>query len=116
MEQVIVGIDVSKDQLDVAVRPSGEAFVVARNAAGLEELVQRLAGLAPHLVALEATGGFETVVAAWGRPFCRSPWSTRHRSVLSPSARQKGQSRPDRRCRDRPFRRGDQPRAAAAAG
>jgi transposase len=55
---------VSKDRLDVAVRPSGEAFVVARNAAGLEELVARLVGLGVHLIALEATGGFETVVAA----------------------------------------------------
>ena len=52
-----VGIDVSKDRLDVAIRPSGEAFVVARNATGLEELGQRLASLAPYLVALEATGG-----------------------------------------------------------
>jgi transposase len=64
MEKVIIGIDVSKDRLDVAVRPTGEAFVVARNAAGLGELVARLEGLAPHLIALEATGGFETVVAA----------------------------------------------------
>lgn len=64
METIVVGIDVSKEQLDVAVRPSGEAFIVARNAAGLEALVQRLAGLGPHLIALEATGGFETVVAA----------------------------------------------------
>jgi transposase len=64
VEKVIVGIDVSKDRLDVAVRPSGEAFVVARNAAGLEELVARLVGLGVHLIALEATGGFETVVAA----------------------------------------------------
>jgi transposase len=64
MGSVIVGIDVSKDRLDVALRPSGEAFIVARNAAGLEELVLRLSAVAPHLVALEATGGYETVVAA----------------------------------------------------
>jgi len=64
MEKIVIGIDVSKDRLDVAVRPTGAAFVVARNAAGLGELVARLEGLAPHLVALEATGGFETVVAA----------------------------------------------------
>ena len=38
MDNVIVGIDVSKDRLDVALRPSGEAFVVERNAAGLEML------------------------------------------------------------------------------
>jgi transposase len=64
MESIIVGIDVSKNRLDVAVRPSGEVFVVERNAAGLELLVARLRELSPHIVALEATGGFETMVAA----------------------------------------------------
>jgi transposase len=64
METVIVGIDVAKDRLDVAVRPSGEAFPVARTAAGLDVLVERLKPLAPYLVVLEASGGFETVVAA----------------------------------------------------
>lgn len=60
----IVGIDVSKNRLDVAVRPSGEIFAVERNSAGLEQLTLRLKELSPDLVALEATGGFETVVAA----------------------------------------------------
>ena len=64
MDRIIVGIDVSKDRLDVAVRPSGEAFTVSRDAAGVEQLVARLRKLSPHLVALEATGGFEIVVAA----------------------------------------------------
>jgi transposase len=62
--EIIVGIDVSKDRLDVAVRPSGEAFVIARNPAGLEQLTLRLGGLPASLVALEASGGFETIVAA----------------------------------------------------
>ena len=64
MDSTIVGIDVAKDRLDVAVRPSGELFVVERNAGGLELLVERLKPLAPALVVLEATGGFETVAAA----------------------------------------------------
>lgn len=64
MDNIFVGIDVSKDRLDVAVRPSGEAFVVERNAAGLERLAGRLAALSPYIVALEATGGFETIAAA----------------------------------------------------
>jgi transposase len=64
MEDIIVGIDVSKDRLDVAVRPSGEAFAVERNAAGLEGLAARLGKLSPRVVALEATGGFETIAAA----------------------------------------------------
>lgn len=64
MDIITVGIDVSKDRLDVALRPSGEAFAVERNAAGLDRLVARLTELSPHVIALEATGGFETVVAA----------------------------------------------------
>jgi transposase len=48
----------------VAVRPSGERFVVLRTDAGIEELRERLRRLAPAVVGLEATGGYETVVAA----------------------------------------------------
>src|SRR5205814_9758413 len=64
MDAIFVGIDVSKDRLDVYVRPSGEAFVVTRDGKGLEELVERLRALVPRLIAVEATGGFETIVAA----------------------------------------------------
>jgi transposase len=64
MDAIVVGIDVSKDRLDVAVRPSGELFVVGRDAEGLQSLIGRLARLSPAIVAVEATGGFETVVAA----------------------------------------------------
>lgn len=64
MDIITVGIDVSKDRLDIAVRPSEEVFAVERNAAGLDHLVARLRELSPHLVALEATGGFETIAAA----------------------------------------------------
>ena len=61
---IFVGIDVSKDRLDVAVLPGGEVFAVARDAAGLDALAARLAPLAPAAVALEATGGSKTVAAA----------------------------------------------------
>ena len=64
MDITCVGIDVSKRRLDIAVRPSGEVFAVDRNPAGLEQLSERLKSLSPQIVALEATGGFETVVAA----------------------------------------------------
>lgn len=64
MDAMVVGIDVSKDQLDVAVRPTGESFVLKRTAAGIEDLVARLKDRSPALVAIEATGGFEAVVAA----------------------------------------------------
>jgi len=59
-----VGIDVSKEHLDVHVRPSGETFTVPRTGAGLEELTRRLGVDLPLLVVLEATGGFEITVAA----------------------------------------------------
>ena len=59
-----IGIDVSKDRLDVHVLPSGQAFCVARNAEGLESLIAALRPLSPALVVLEATGGFELTVAA----------------------------------------------------
>jgi transposase len=64
MENIFVGIDISKARLDVAVRPSGVKFVVERNPAGLEALAARLQAFSPRVIALEATGGFETVVAA----------------------------------------------------
>jgi transposase len=59
-----VGIDVSKDRLDVHVRPTDEAFAVARDGEGLGALLERLLALTPDLILLEATGGFETVVVA----------------------------------------------------
>jgi transposase len=61
---VYVGIDVSKDRLDVHILPQDEAFNVERNGKGLAALVERLKPLAPSLVAIEATGGFETTTAA----------------------------------------------------
>ena len=64
MDAMVVGIDVSKNRLDVAVRPTGEVFAVVRDAEGLDALVARLKPLAPVAVAVEATGGYETVVAA----------------------------------------------------
>lgn len=64
MEEVFVGIDVSKDRLDVHAYPTGETFAVARDGEGLEQLVEQLRRLAPRQVAVEATGGFETTTAA----------------------------------------------------
>lgn len=59
-----VGIDVSKARLDVHVEPGGTAFAVSRDSAGLVELVERLAHEDATCIAVEATGGYERVVAA----------------------------------------------------
>jgi transposase len=71
---VFVGIDVSKDRLDIHLRPTNEAFHVWRDGKGLDDLVRRLEKLPVALVVLEATGGFEATVAAAlaaiGLPLC----------------------------------------------
>lgn len=62
--ETVAGIDVSKQWLDVCVLPSGAAFRVDNDAAGLEALADRLAGARPDAVVLEATGGYERLAAA----------------------------------------------------
>ena len=69
MEAVVVGIDVAETGLDVHVLPAGEAFAVGRAAAGIEVLIARLrpprpGNGAPAMVAVAATGGLKSVVAA----------------------------------------------------
>lgn len=59
-----VGIDVSKDHLDVHVRPTGDSFRVRYDDAGLVTLVEHLRPLAPAVLVLEATGGYEVTVVA----------------------------------------------------
>ena len=61
--RLFVGIDISKDRLDVAVRPTGEAWQVSHDSRGINDLVEGLGKLAPQLVVLEATGGMEMVLA-----------------------------------------------------
>jgi len=54
-----IGIDVSKDRLDVAVHPDGEQFSVANDAGGWRTLVRRLRPLEARAIGLEASGGYE---------------------------------------------------------
>ncbi len=58
-----IGIDVSKATLDVASLPDGESWTVPNDDQGLTALTPRLVALAPVLVVLEATGGFEMLAA-----------------------------------------------------
>lgn len=59
-----VGIDVAKGTVTVHVRPDAIAFSCRTDAPGLAELLGRLQPLKPTLIVLEATGGYEAVVAA----------------------------------------------------
>jgi transposase len=59
-----VGIDVSKDRLDVAVLPSAEVWSATNDQQGAEELAAKLKKLSPELIVMEATGGLERLCAA----------------------------------------------------
>lgn len=84
---VYVGVDVSKERLDVAIRPSGELFREANDERAAARLVKRLKPLGCTRIVLEATGGYETLLAAalaaeglpvvvvnprWARDFAKS--------------------------------------------
>jgi len=54
-----VGIDVSKDKLDVYIRPDKKHFIVGNNEADLISLSKQLQEISPELIAIESTGGYE---------------------------------------------------------
>jgi transposase len=57
-----IGIDVSKDHLDVHLRPQADSFRLANDPAGIAALIGRLLPLAPAGIVLEATGGYEALL------------------------------------------------------
>ena len=62
--QTNVGIDVSKDWLDIVVFPSGETWRTKNEEEAIRDLVKKLELLRPERIVLEATGGYEQLVAA----------------------------------------------------
>ena len=58
-----VGIDVSKDTLDICIEPAGEALHVDYDDKGIRQVVKRLGNLIPTLIVMEATGGLEMRLA-----------------------------------------------------
>jgi transposase len=59
VEKVYVGIDISKDSLDVAVHAADKQWRFPNDPAGIARLCKMLAKLEPALVVFEATGGYE---------------------------------------------------------
>jgi len=87
MSLCFVGIDVSKDQLDIHVRPSDQHRCFANDDTGMASLVEFIQPLQPELIVIEATGGYQHQVVAmlvdnqfqvavvnprWMRDFARS--------------------------------------------
>ncbi len=62
-EPVYVGIDVAKSSFEVAVSSQSQTLNLSNDEAGHAQLCELLAPLAPRLVLLEATGGYEQPLA-----------------------------------------------------
>ena len=62
-KEIFVGIDVGKTWLDIAIWGSEEMWQVSNDASGIDKMVDRLVECAPTLVVVEATGGYEQLVA-----------------------------------------------------
>jgi transposase len=63
-EEVFVGVDIAQETLDVHVLPQGNAFKCNNDADGIEKLIKRLQEVAPKVIVMEASGGFEISLAA----------------------------------------------------
>jgi transposase len=59
MEKMYVGIDISKDSLDMAIHGSKKQYQFTNDASGIKKLCKELLKLQPALVVFEATGGYE---------------------------------------------------------
>lgn len=63
-QEIFVGIDVSKQHLDVSIRSTGDEFKVNNDEEGITKIVEEMKRISPYLVVMEATGGYETSVAS----------------------------------------------------
>jgi transposase len=70
-----IGIDVSKDWLDIVVIPSGETWRIENTEEKMGVLIEKLETLKPERIVIEATGGYERLVTTKlylaGLPVCR---------------------------------------------
>lgn len=81
-----VGIDVSKDKLDLAIHPHKQIRTFSNDATGIAQVLELLKPLQPRLVVLEATGGYERDLLHQGLdaklPFARvQPGRVRHHAL-----------------------------------
>jgi len=63
-DETCVGVDLSRDRLDVAVAGETQPWSVSNDAAGWQALVEQLHELSPSIVVMEASGGLEREVAS----------------------------------------------------
>jgi len=63
LEKNYIGVDVSKDTLDVAIYETGKKWRSTNNETGISELVAAISELTAELVVMESTGGYEIQLA-----------------------------------------------------
>lgn len=61
---MFVGIDVAKAWVDVAIVPTGQRRHVGTDSAAIDGLVRELVGLAPTVIVVEASGGYESALVS----------------------------------------------------
>lgn len=61
---MFVGVDVAKAELVISSMPTNERWTVGNDERGVRTLIERLRALAPQLIVLEATGGYELLCVA----------------------------------------------------
>ena len=62
--KVFVGVDVSKDSLDVAIGPGKEIITFTNDQKGVDALIKKLSRIGPELIVLESTGGYERLATS----------------------------------------------------
>ena len=60
---VFIGVDVSKEHLDVALWPVQESWQVNNDPDGINQLVEKVGQYKPEIIIMEATGGYEIASA-----------------------------------------------------
>ncbi len=63
VEEINIGIDTSKTQLDIYIRPLGEYFSVENNAEGIKHALKKIKTYQPTRIIIEATGRLELAFA-----------------------------------------------------
>ncbi len=61
---IFVGIDIAKADFVMACRPDGASWTASNDVRGITATVERMRAVAPTLIVLEATGGYETALVA----------------------------------------------------
>jgi transposase len=62
--KLFVGVDISKDSLDVAIGPQKEIITFSNDQKGVDVLVKKLRRIDAQLIVFESTGGYELLAAS----------------------------------------------------